>query len=427
MRMSRFQLIFTGLLVFAAVAGAVLFAVVRSDGNQGAVKLTMWGTLPADAVNRYLSAVALANRDTVDVSYSAKDAATFESDLIAALARGQGPDMALLPHDLIVKQLDKFYVIPFENYPERSFKDAFVEGAEIYLAQNGVIAMPLSIDPIVMYWNRDIFSNAGVSLPPTTWTELYSLAPKMAAKDSAGNITQSLIAFGATGNVARYKEVISLLALQAGTPIVAMSETGYLRSVFSSTGQGLVPGEQAVNFYTEFSDPVRPHYSWNGSLQGDRSAFVAGKLALYFGYASELSSIRAANPNLNFDVAAVPQASGRKATFARMNGIALLKSSPNLAASFRAAAALTGSEGQSSWVAASNYPPIRRDLLAKRPAAAHQAVFYDSALIARAWLDPDAAKTSDIFARLVQNVTSGRMRTSEAVRSASVEIDSLLR
>lgn len=425
--MSRFQLIFTGLLVVLGIGGAVLFAVSKNTATQGAPATVIWGTLDSQLVSNFISTIAPDNRASINVSYVQKNAATFESDLIAALARGAGPDMVLLPQDLIVKQLDKFYVVPFSTYSERIFKSSFIQEGELYLAPDGVIGFPFSVDPLVMYWNRDLFSDAGVAVPPTSWTELFTLQPKLTKKDANGNITQSLVAFGEARNVAHFKDVVALLALQAGTPIVATDVHGALVSYLDTRGASLVAGEEAVSFYAEFSNPTKASYSWNRSLPLDKNAFAAGKLALYFGYASELASIRAANPNLNFDVAPVPQSGSKRITFGNMSAIAILKASKNAAASFAVASAFASASFQQEWVSQSGFAPVRRDMLASLPGNAYQAVFYQSALVAGAWLDPNREATNDVFGRMIENVTSGKLRVSESVRGASQEIDTLLR
>jgi ABC-type glycerol-3-phosphate transport system substrate-binding protein len=35
--------------------------------------------------------------------------------------------------------------------------------------------MPLFVDPIVLYYNKDILSNEGIVNPPRTWDELFLL------------------------------------------------------------------------------------------------------------------------------------------------------------------------------------------------------------------------------------------------------------
>jgi multiple sugar transport system substrate-binding protein len=352
---------------------------------------------------------------------------TFEAELIAALARGAGPDMVLLPQDLIVKQMDKFYPIPFKTYSERLFRDSFIEEGELFLIPEGVIGLPLLVDPMVMYWNRSIISNAGIALPPASWTEIYAMAPKVIRKDGSGNVTQALLAFGAVNNVTHAKEIISLLALQAGSALVARDGNNYLRSTFADQNGAFVAGEQAVNFFTEFANPVKPAYSWNRSLPSDRNMFLSGKLALYFGYASELPGIRLANPNLNFDVAPVPQIQGNRITYGTMQAFAFLKASPNLGAAYTAAQVLTSEALQKEWIKVSGYPPVRRSLVSEPQGSAYASVFYDSALMSRGWLDPNPVATERVFSELVESVTSGRVRTSEAVRNAGTEIDNLLR
>ncbi len=426
--MTRFQIIFMAVVVLLGVGGAAAFALSKNGGSSEVPTVVMWGTVKSDQLSGYLSSIESDTGDLFKVSYVEKSPATLESDMIAALASGRGPDMLLMPQDFIVKQLDKFYIVPFDNYSERLFKDSFIQEGELYLTPTGIIAFPFSVDPLVMYWNRDILTNEGYSQPPVSWTEFFTMAPKVVKKDEAGNISQALVAFGETRNVTHAKDMLALLSIQAGTPIVSYDSRGELASLFGMGNRGLVPADQALSYYTEFSNPNQASYSWNRSMPNDKTAFAAGKLALYFGSASELSSIRAANPNLNFDVATIPQAgpSGKKTAFGAMNAIAILKSSPNPSAAFIAATNLSGADLQARWVAYSGLPPVRRDMFGILPGDAYKSVFYQSALIAQAWLDPDRDATNGTFMRLVENVTSGRLRVSESVNAASLELGQLI-
>jgi ABC-type glycerol-3-phosphate transport system substrate-binding protein len=419
-----------GILVLLGVGGVVAFSIAKRGDNEAAPRVVMWGTLENTQVTALIADISKDKKNTFNVGYVQKNSETFENDLIQALARGQGPDMVLLPQDLILKQRDKFYLTPYNNYSERTFRDGFIEEGELYLDQNGIIGFPFSIDPMVMYWNRDLFTDEDVAVPPASWVEFITLAPKLTKRDETGNIIQSLVAFGEVRNVTNAKDVISMLLLQAGTTVVSRdSQNGYV-STLDMRSSTLVPAEEAVSFFTEFSNPVKPSYSWNRALLNDRSAFVAGKLAVYFGFASEVAAIRNANPNLNFDVAMVPQTEGnqtKRTTFGKMKAIAILKSSRNLASAFNATMVLTDSISQDKWIKYSGYAPVRRDLLTKLPGEAYKATFYRSALISRGWLDPNREETADVFARMIENVTSGKRRISESVNSADVEISSLLK
>jgi ABC-type glycerol-3-phosphate transport system substrate-binding protein len=56
----------------------------------------------------------------------------------------------------------------------------------------------------------------------------------------------------------------------------------------------------ALNFYTDFANPVKEVYSWNNTLDNSVNAFASGKLAIMFGYSYHLETIKALSPKLNF-------------------------------------------------------------------------------------------------------------------------------
>ena len=432
--MSFFQTTLLLFFGFFIIFGVLVFSGIlpifdnAPDGVGGEV--TLWGTLPARLLEAPLAALNAQNEDLFSVRYVEKKAASFDTELVEALASGAGPDMIFLPHDLIVRHENKVFPLPYANFSARDFRNAYIEEGELYLRDDGIIALPFSIDPIVMYWNRDTFSGAGLVKPPAEWDEFLTLAPALIKKDGAGNITQSAVAFGDFSNIANAKDIISMLILQAGNPIVELGAEG-TRKVTLRDQRGLVtpPAQSALRFYADFANPSKPIYSWNRSLPEARDMFAAGDLAVYFGYASERAAIRAESPRLNFDAAPVPQTrdAERKTAFGKMTGVAVLKNSRNAQTAFFAAFALSGKPFIESFSAVSGLPPVRRDLLAAKPkdADVFTSVFYDSALISKGWLDPKPDKTAEIFSAMVRNTLSGRSTVSSAVSEAHEAIDAL--
>jgi hypothetical protein len=80
-----------------------------------------------------------------------------------------------------------------------------------------------------------------------------------------------------------------------------------------------------------------------------------------------------------------------------------------------------------NWSKASGLPPTKISLLLDKPTDAYKSVFYNSAIITKAWFDPSPRETSKIFSDMVDNVTSGKLRLSDAVREASASIGDILR
>jgi len=428
---NTFQVILLVIFGFFIIAAVILFSIRGGGGEEVFLgDVTVWGTLPESEISKHIKNIYGGDK-TVKIKYIEKDEATFDRILVEALASGTGPDLALLSQDLVLRHSNKTYPIPYESMSARSFKDQFIEEGEVYLNEKGIFALPFIIDPMVMYWNRDLFSSSGLSSPPSFWEEFYTIVPLITLQDSDFGIIRSAISFGEFRNVTHAKDIISLLIMQAGNPIIiedSLSRSGYRTVISERFNYEVAPTDSALRLYTEFSNPAKGSYSWNRSLPSSYDMFIAGDLAIYFGYASEFSEIKRKNPHLNFDVASVPQASGsvRKMTFGRMDGLAILKSSKNIPAAFKAAVLLSDAKFISVLSDEFNLPPVRRDLLAKKPADAFKSLFYDSAIVSRGWLDPSPDETEIIFQNMVERIVSREAKISRAVSLANGEMEKLL-
>ncbi len=429
-----FQMVVVGVFVVLIILGFLGFSgkldgILPSSGkdvNYGEV--TLWGTVPTMTMQSLISNY-LSNNKSITINYVQKNPETLNSDFVEALARGKGPDMIMLSQDEILKNGDKLGTLPYQTFPERDFKNTFLQEGELFLRPNGIIAMPFTIDPIVMYWNRDIFTNALIPTPPTLWTDFYSLVPKITIRDNQGGISKSLVAFGGYRNVSNAKEVVSLLAMQAGSPVVTEQNGVFSPGLVTQDNLATEnPVISALRFFTEFSKSGKDSYSWNSSLPQSRSMFESGDLAIYLGYASEYKSIQQRNPHLNFDVAMVPQAGNSpvKLTFGKMYGIATSMASKNPQGSIYAMLLLSSKDLVSGVSALSGLPPVRRDLIGLRPTDAALSVFYDSALISRAWHDPAPSATNLLFMSMIESVTSGRSSMSQALVVAQGGLGALL-
>ncbi|HYF10172.1 MAG TPA: extracellular solute-binding protein [Candidatus Paceibacterota bacterium] len=428
--LTAFQIVIIAICLLGIVGGVVAFATYRSGSSADDLPpMTLWGSVPREQMESFL-ANSQALRDTkVQLSYVEKRAESLEAELVDALASGRGPDLILAPQELILRQQGKLAVLPYGNLSERDFKNSFIGGGEIFLLPEGVLAQPVLVDPLVLYWNRTLLTNAGVANPPRFWDELFTLAPLVSERDKQGNITRSLVAFGEYGNVSGAKAILSALILQGGNAIVGKDSSGRFTALLGlTTPDDLSPVESAVRFYTDFSNPSKSIYSWNRGLPQSQEMFAAGKLGLYVGFASELPAIRAKNPNLDFDLAALPQVrdGARVATYGRLYAFAVPRASANQGYALLGAMRLTQAAPAQEFANALGIPPARRDLLAATPADPYLVVLYRAALQSLSWLDLDAVGSDAVFRRMIESVTSGRARIGESVNRANAELQEVL-
>lgn len=424
--MNKFQL---GLLIVFGLFilfGVAIFAMGGLSGDTPVVaKPTIWGTFDRKLFEKALADSTLAQDKSVKITYVQKNPATFDQEFVEALASDAGPDLIFVTNETVLRNAQRLYPIPYANYSARDFRTNFAEIGEIFFFPQGIIALPVSVDPLVMYWNRDLFTNLALAAPPKLWSEFYDLASQFTKKDSNFNVTQSSAALGEFANISHATNLISLLFMQAGTSITGWSTEGLVESTVVTPP---LAAERALAFYTEFSNPLRPHYSWNRSLPPSKNFFLSGNLAMYFGFASESAELRLKNPNLNFDVAAVPQSKDapRVTTIGTVTGIAIVKNSKDIAGAYRVATLMSGASFGKTFADAASLPPVRRDLLAVKQTQSFLSTFYTTALQAKTWLWPDVQKTPLIFKEMIEGVTGGRSGVSEAVQQVAASLDSQL-
>ena len=428
--MKPFQIILLAVFGFLALLGVFLFANFGGFGGSSAKvgTVVIWGTLPQSAMNGMVAAIQAGNQDYTGVSYVQKPADTFDSDLADAIAAGNGPDMVVISQEQLLDEQDKLSVIPSSVISERNYLDAYLPIDQLFLAQDGTYGIPFAVDPMVLYYNRSLLTQGGVATPPTTWEAVTGLAENL-TQQQAGTVSESVVPFGSYDNVENARGILSLLLLQSGNSITASTNAG-VRSQLSTGGSAgaASPAAAAMNFFAQFSNPAKTVYTWNGALPSARQAFLSGNLLFYPGFASELPDLKAANPNLDFDMAAIPQpqTSTGKTDYARTYAFAIPKASKNSSGALTVAQALADSS-HAQVVATSLYmAPAARSALSPAANDLYQPVFFPEALVAKGWLSPSPASTDRIFSTMIGNITSGRTDTNTAIQSADQALNAAL-
>lgn len=424
----NFQIIILILFIFTAFIGVLVFSgaiPIGSDRPGSLGKVVLWGTAPSLIMSDIINDFNNAN-PTFVVTYAQKSADTFDQDLLEASASGIGPDMFFLPDNLVFHYVDKIFTIPYESYPLVSFKNNFGNAGEVFLTSKGILAFPMTIDPLMMYYNRSMLDANGIVYPPAYWDEMIKMATLLTKKDDSNKIIKSAIAFGHFSNVFHAKDILVTLFMQAGNPIIKEKEGVFRSTLDSSIGNFNLPS--ILKFYTDFADPNNALYSWNRSFPNSIDAFSKEDLAFYFGYAGELQSLVNRNPNQNFFVAPMPQIrnSTFKLTGARVTGIAISSFSKNLTTAFLAASLMTNGDFASRFAVATGLAPARRDLLAIKKEDAYSPIFYSSALYARSWLDPSPKDTDAIFNGMINATLSNNLSITDAIKDTNSKMQLLL-
>ena len=218
-KITPFQIVL--IAIFGVIAVLIFSGILPGYKNERAqrgpvVSVSLWGTLPRSQINGVISAINKENK-SYKIEYIAYPDSSYENEVINALASGKGPDFWIISQDMVLKNKDKISPVPFAYYTERNFRDDFIDISNLFVdhKNGGLTAFPFLIDPMVMYWNKDLFSSAGVSQPPQDWNEFAEDVAMFTEKNEAGNITQSGTAMGELSNIRNGKDILSMLIIHS--------------------------------------------------------------------------------------------------------------------------------------------------------------------------------------------------------------------
>jgi len=283
---------------------------------------------------------------------------SYENRVLNSMLSGQGPDVWSMPNDWVYRHKEKLYPMPEEMIKtgidlDKDFvpaiKQSVVFGQKIY-------ALTPSVEPLMVFYNQKMFNktldekkagikdktevdrlNSLLNEVPKTWSD-FTESAKLLTKKDGNNIIQSGLALG-TSNIKYSEDIIYLLMLQNDTKIISdnLKLATFNLPGSTSTGGNNVPGKRAIEFYTSFSNPNSPNYTWNDQLGDNISEFANGKVAMVIGYSSLQNELLQKYPDFTYKKAFVPQLntdSDQIQDFASFNAFGVNKLSKNIGPSW---------------------------------------------------------------------------------------------
>jgi multiple sugar transport system substrate-binding protein len=398
----------------------------------------------------------------------------YEKELLEALAEDRGPDIFSIHNTWVAKYRNKIEPMPEQtsmvvpvlqgsikqevvnqlqtnkSFTLKQIKNDFVDAVyddvvlsveESVDSANGgkktievekIFALPLSVDTLALYYNKDLFNNAGIANPPQYWNREFQLAVKALSKqDSAGNIFQSGIALGGSKNIERYSDILSVLMMQNGAQMMNDDGQVLFQTVpLSLKGQGYNPGLEALRFYIDFSDPAKEVYSWNSKLGNSIDLFVEGKLAMMLGYAYHLPTIKSRAPKLNFAIAPLPRIEGSSATanYANYWVETVSKKSKNTEAAWDFLQFAAKAENVKSYLAVAKKPTALRSLVAEQLNDPDLDVFAGQVLTAKNWYHGmDSNAMEEMMAQMIDAAILGEDKLMDVLNLGAQRVQQTVR
>ncbi len=190
-------------LIGASLAAATTLAVVAagcssggssssssSSGSSGHVTLTYWNgfTGPDEPAVKALVAKFNQTHPNITIKMTIMPWDVFYEKLLPAYAAGNGPDVVAMDTQQLPQYAAKNVFAPLTSYYSNSANNtgSLVSAATDATKVKGTqYAVPANFAPLMLYWNKTLFSKAGLSGPPANWAQWQADAVKLSKGGSS--------------------------------------------------------------------------------------------------------------------------------------------------------------------------------------------------------------------------------------------------
>ena len=413
-------------IAFAAASAAALLMAGCSSSNGGGtasaggvVHLTMLTGLTGPDLPSYQALIKEFNatHPDIQVTMTAEPWATVEQKLPSAWATGQGPDLATPSSDpgSIFNYIQTNSVLPLDSavgtgtgkidasaFPA-SVRSAFTVGGKLY-------AVPANMATLVLYYNKAMFSAAGISSPPATESEFIADAKEL-TKTSGGRVTQYGLSLADNQTIQMW-------------PILQWMSGG---DIISSKGCALINDPASVAALTQWTQLVsRDDISPIGQTGADADTLFASKKA-----AMEINGPWAADgyqaDGIKLGMAEVPVGSAGPVTLASTVPLMIERTTKYPAQAEEFLAWYTGKTAQTKFSEISGFPPARTDLGSAVASNPTVSLFASALPDARLYLagQPQATQIdANVYVPFIQQIERGA-NVQSAANAAATQINQL--
>ncbi len=294
------------------------------------------------------------------------------------------------------------------------------------VAEDNIYGLPLGVDTLVLYYNKDLFNNAGIANAPLYWNrEFQQDVKKLTKQNNKGEIVQAGAALGGANNIERTTDILSVLMMQNGTKMMDNGSVKFSQIPEAYSGKDYNPGLEALRFYTDFANPAKEVYTWNETLDNSLDMFITGKLGMMFGYSYMLPMIKSRAPGLNFSISKLPQIEGNTVTknFANYWVETVSKKSKHPEEAWDFVTFMTQKDNVKTHLEKTNKPTALRSLVDEQLKNEELAVFVDQVLTAESWYEGRNANAAEtIMKDMIKEAIVGQTEFSSILNNAAKKV-----
>jgi multiple sugar transport system substrate-binding protein len=397
-------------VVAAASVAALTLAGCSSAAPEtgGPVELTLWTGFTGGDRGAYEDLIATFNdtHDDIQVTMEVQPWDTIAQKLPSAWATGQGPDLATPSFDpnVVEKYLDTNSLLALDDVGDTSLLAPAAVGA--FTVDEELYAVPANVATLQLYYNKALFSAAGIDQPPATVEEFKADAAALTSGETVGL------------SVADH-ETIQMW------PILQWLDGG---DIVDDDGCSVLDSPENIAGLQSWVDLVESGAAPVGLTGAESdSLFSAGKAAMQLN--GPWAAAGYAEAGIDFGVAAVPVGADGPVTLGSTVPMAASARTEHPAEAQEFLEWWTSQDAQRQFALASGFPPVRTDLADDPELAANEivAAFASALPTARLYLvgvDGATQVDAEAYVPFIGEITRGG-DVADAAETAGAKIDAI--
>ncbi len=267
--------------------------------------------------------------------------ADYQTKVAASITAGEGPDVVQFYYGWLNNFKDGRLIQPL---PQDAFPHAQIE-KEYFpiisaMKQDGEYwGLPTAVRSLALFYNKNLFKEAGIDAPPATLDELVADAKKTVKTDGSGNITSEGFAVDMAGQDHQWWREV-LVRQFGGVPY-----TDDYKKVAYDDAHGLA----ALNWYTDLTTVHK--VGKPGFMDEAQAAFKGGRAAMEIDGSFRLGSFSQIK-DFDWGVAELPEKDGVKSNYVSywVNGLAANSKGEKLKAAEKFLTYITSPEAMQIWL-----------------------------------------------------------------------------
>ncbi len=357
-----------GLFVLTFVSG-MLFSggqTEESSGSEEVTEIVYWQYFyetKKTTIDELISMFEAENPD-IKVVHQTFPYEQYGTKVAASVPSGSGPNVINLYYGWLPTYIDSDYLQPLPNdrFNPSDIESEFFDLVKAAKVDGSYYALPTAVRSLALFWNKDLFSEAGLDpeTPPVTVEEMLSMAADIVKMDGSGNYEQTGLTQELRGQVHHYLREV-LIRQFGGQPYSADGKT------VTYNNQA---GYDAFKFLVEMQ--TERQLGMPQFMTDDVTAFKSGKMGMTIDGSFRLGTLDKIE-ELNYGVAELPSLNGVHNNFASFwaHGITKFTSGKELEASMKFLEYITSEKAMEMWLENIGELPARKTLANKPEYANH--------------------------------------------------------